>query len=305
MLSSKSKSVQPQKNNPISMIDAVPLPVFRQGKIRRVFDLGKSLLVVTSDQVSAFDIVLPTLVEKKGVILNKISEFWFNTLAKIVPHHMISTSLEHEHIPASVKPYHTHLENRSMLVKKTAAIPFECIVRGYLTGSAWQEYSIHKTVDGVPVRPGHTQNTPLDTPMFTPAEKRPSHDTAVSMGDMANTLGHSLAHTLKTTSLKLYQAAQHHAKSRGMIIADTKFEFGLLDNQVILIDELLTPDSSRYWDAKSHQNLAHAKSYDKQVVRDYVSSLVWNKQDPGPDLPDHVVKQVQERYTTVWHQLSK
>lgn len=272
------------------------LTLFRQGKVRNVYDLGDKLLLVASDRVSAFDVVLPNGIPDKGKVLTRISEFWFDQLPSQFKHHLISSDVAD--FPAEAQPYKDQLEGRSMLVKKTDLIEVECVVRGYLVGSGWKEYQESGTVCGIELPKGLSQASKLESPIFTPAAKHfDGHDENISEAKMTEMLGEELTQKLKKMSLELYAYGRDVAAERGIILADTKFEFGLLDGEIILIDEVLTPDSSRYWPKEKYEVGISPPSFDKQIVRDHLASVSdWNKQAPGPELPANVVDTARAEY---------
>ena len=284
------------ENKALTEISCPTLSLFRKGKARNVYDLGDKLLLVASDRVSAFDVVLPNGIPDKGRLLTKISEFWFDKIPSHFLHHLISTNVDE--FPSEVQIYRDQLEGRSMLVKKTHLIEVECVVRGYLVGSGWKEYQESGTVCGVQLPEGLQLASKLETPIFTPAAKHfDGHDENISEARMTELLGDALTQKLKSMSMELYAFGRDFADERGIILADTKFEFGLLDGEVILIDEVLTPDSSRYWPKDLYQEGVSPPSFDKQIVRDYLASLSdWNREAPGPELPESIVEKVRAEY---------
>ena len=272
--------------------------LFRRGKVRDVYDAGDALVLVASDRVSAFDVVLPTPIPDKGKVLTQISKFWFSQTTDIVNNHLIS--METKDLPAAFQPYAAQLEGRFMLVRKCAIVPYECIVRGYLVGSGWSEYTKSGTVCGMPLPAGLQQAQKLPQPIFTPSTKAEAgHDINVSFDVMCKDLGIDLAESLKALSLKLYVRARDIAEKKGVIIADTKFEFGLLGGKIMLADEVLTPDSSRFWPAATYRVGSNPESFDKQFIRDYLESLDWDKTPPGPALPPEVIAKTQEKYRAI------
>lgn len=282
----------------------LPFPIFIRGKVRDVYDLGRELLLVASDRISAFDYVLPTPIPDKGKILTQLSAFWFDRLASVVPHHLISAQVEE--FPEMLKVHREALSGRSMLVRKTEKIPIECVVRGYLAGSGWKEYQKTQNVCGVSLPPGLRESDRLPEAIFTPATKEEmgKHDENISFERMAKMIGSEISQTLKTISLKLYEEAAQVAQARGLILCDTKFEFGLLNGQVTLIDEILTPDSSRFWDQQRYTPGTSQDSFDKQFVRDYLESIRWNKQPPVPALPADVVQKTRAKYVEAYERLT-
>lgn len=281
----------------------LPFPV-RRGKVRDVYDLGDVLLIVATDRISAFDCVMPNGIPDKGRILTTLSLFWFHKFAEQFDHHLITADVRA--YPARLQPFADQLRGRSMLVKKADVVQIECVARGYLAGSGWKEYQQSQQVCGVPLPPGLRQCDKLPTPIFTPATKEQSgHDINISYADAAFRVGEALATQLRDRTLALYQAAADYALSCGVIIADTKFEFGLLpDGQLILVDEVLTPDSSRFWPADSYQPGRDQDSFDKQFVRNYLESLTWNKQPPAPTLPVDVVTGTRQKYVEAYEKLT-
>jgi phosphoribosylaminoimidazole-succinocarboxamide synthase len=288
---------------PLMATDFLPLPRFRSGKVREVYDLGETLLIVATDRISAFDCVLPTPIPDKGRILTALSAFWFNRLGNFVPHHMLSCAPED--FPAAVQPYRNQLAGRTMLVRKTTPLPVECVARGYLAGSGWKDYQRTGQVCGHPLPPGLREADPLPEPLFTPATKAATgHDENISLVQMADRIGSELARRLAELTLALYTAAAAYARTRGLILCDTKFEFGLDgDGQLVWIDEALTPDSSRYWDAAAYAPGSSPASFDKQFVRDYLETLDWNKQPPAPALPDAIIEATRQRYWEAYRRL--
>jgi phosphoribosylaminoimidazole-succinocarboxamide synthase len=274
------------------------LPGFprRQGKVRDIYDLGDRLLLVASDRISAFDVVMSQPIPDKGRILTRLSAFWFRHLADLAPNHLVS--LEVEDFPPACHPYRELLQGRTMLARKCRPLPVECIVRGYLSGSGWAEYRQTGAVGGLPLPPGLVESQQLPEPLFTPSTKAElgTHDENISLEQMAASVGPQLAARIKDLSLNLYRRALDWAEPRGIIIADTKFEFGLADGELLLIDEVLTPDSSRFWPQEDYRPGGPQKSYDKQYLRDYLESLGWNKKPPPPPLPPEVIANTRARY---------
>jgi len=274
------------------------LPGFprRQGKVRDIYDLGDRLLLVASDRISAFDVVMSQPIPDKGRILTRLSAFWFRHLAPLTPNHLIS--LEVEDFPPACHPYRELLQGRAMLARKCRPLPVECIVRGYLSGSGWAEYRQTGAIGGLPLPRGLVESQQLPEPLFTPSTKAElgTHDENISLEQMAASIGPQLAARVKDLSLNLYRRALDWAEPRGIIIADTKFEFGLADDELLLIDEALTPDSSRFWPQEDYRPGGPQKSYDKQYLRDYLESLGWNKKPPPPPLPPEVIANTRARY---------
>ncbi len=275
----------------------LPFPAFRRGKVRDVYDLGSRLLMVATDRISAFDCIMPEGIPDKGRILTQVANFWFGATRDILPNHLEATRVED--FPAGLQPFEAVLRGRSILVRRTAPLPVECVVRGYLAGSGLKEYRKSGTVCGIVLPPGLRNADPLPEPIFTPSTKAEvGHDENIDFAAMARLVGEGLAARIRDVCLALYRRGRDLARDRGIILADTKFEFGLLeDGEPILIDEVLTPDSSRYWLAESWRPGANPPSLDKQYLRDYLEALPdWNKQPPAPHLPEDVIRGVRERY---------
>ena len=271
------------------------LPLFRRGKVRDCYDLGDYLLVVASDRISAFDVVLPTFIPGKGAVLNQLSRFWFDETRGLIPNHFVTDDLSQF---LSMSPEdQSALMGRAMVVRKAERIDVECVVRGYLAGSAWQEYRTLESVAGEPVDAGLRYGDRLEAPLFTPAQKNDDgHDINVSVRDLCRSIGSEMAGRVEEASRGLYEAATVVAEKGGIIIADTKFEFGVIDGELLLIDEALTPDSSRFWDASQYQAGGDIPSFDKQFVRDWLERSGWNKTAPAPELPPDVVAGTSARY---------
>ena len=279
------------------------LPLFKKGKVREVYEVGDNLLIVVSDRVSAFDWVLPSLIPDKGKVLTQLSRFWFRHTALICPNHMITA--DPDEFPPELSPHRELLDKRAMLVRKTEVFPVECVVRGYIAGSGWKDYQSTGRVCGIKLPEGLTNSARLETPIFTPATKaEEGHDENISFKEMQKTIGADLADKIKNISIELYQKASLHAISKGIIIADTKFEFGLLDGEIILIDEIFTPDSSRFWPVASYAPGQSQPSLDKQFVRDYLETTKWDKSSPPPELPEHIIQQTAERYLEIYRLLT-
>jgi phosphoribosylaminoimidazole-succinocarboxamide synthase len=277
------------------------LTVFRRGKVRDVYDLGDSLLMVASDRLSAFDVVLPTPIPDKGKILTQMSLFWFDYLG--VPNHLISTDVND--FPAVAQPHRAALAGRSMWVKKAERFDVECVVRGYLVGSGWKDYLQTGKVCGHALPPGLKQSCKLPQPLFTPAAKNDvGHDENVDFDTVIGMVGHPAAIALREASIAIYAKARDYAAGRGVILADTKFEFGMHHGQLILIDEVLTPDSSRFWPADRYAEGRDQESFDKQFVRDYLQTLEWDKTYPGPSLPSEVVAKTRQKYLDAYQLLT-
>jgi phosphoribosylaminoimidazole-succinocarboxamide synthase len=267
-----------------------------RGKVRDIYEVDGKLLLVASDRLSAFDVVMPDGIPGKGQVLNRISAFWFRRLEGIVPNHMIS--IEVDEFPPAARAHAETLKGRSMLCRKAAPLPVECVVRGYLSGSGWAEYKEHGEVCGIPLPAGLVESSRLPEPIFTPAtkEEKGRHDENISFERMEEIVGKELAAQVRDTAVALYRSAAEYALGRGIIIADTKFEFGMADGGLLWIDEALTPDSSRFWPAASFRAGGPQKSFDKQFVRDYLLTLPWNKTAPGPKLPSDVIEKTSQKY---------
>lgn len=294
-----------EKYRTVGEVEIPGIPVFKKGKVRNVFDLGDRLLIVATDRISAFDFVLPSLIPHKGKVLTQISRFWFDYTSLICPNHMISTEVKD--FPAELQPYADVLEKRSMLVKKARVLPVECVVRGYISGSAWKEYQETGKVCGIKLPKGLQESSRLEEPIFTPSTKAEvGHDENITFKEMEKITGSELAEKIRKISLELYQRASLYAISRGIIIADTKFEFGLDENgELILVDELFTPDSSRFWPLASYQPGKSQPSLDKQFVRDYLISTGWDRKTPPPPaLPDGIIEQTSKRYLEIYQLLT-
>lgn len=284
-------------------IDLPGIKKVKSGKVREIFDLGDTYLFVASDRISAFDCVLPTGIPLKGHVLNQLSTWWFGQLAGIVPNHMIETNFAR--FPRELQPFEDRLRGRAMIVRKTKVIPVECVARGYLIGSGWKEYKADGAVSGIKLRPGYKMADKLDEPIFTPAHKAETgHDENISYERVVETIGAKRAQRLKDLTLKLYSQAADYARQKGIIIADTKFEFGIVDDEIILIDEVLTPDSSRFWPASSYAPGQSPPSFDKQYVRDYLETLTWDKQPPAPPLPAEVALRTRDKYVEAYRLLT-
>ena len=295
--------------------DLSGLTLQRRGKVRDVYDLGETLLIVATDRISAFDYVLGSGIPDKGKVLTQLSAFWFERLASIVPHHLLSIDVKD--FPAETEPHHDVLRGRSMWVRKTTPLPVECVARGYLSGSGLKDYNKTGAVCGIALPPGLVDSSRLPEPIFTPATKAESgHDENISEAQAADILGAELTQELKQLTLQLYSEGVAHAATCGIIIADTKFEFGLaprspvgetaadVEPELVLIDEVLTPDSSRFWPADLYQEGRSQPSFDKQFVRDYLEQIKWNKQPPVPSLPDDVVAKTREKYLEAYKLLT-
>ncbi|MCM8794272.1 MAG: phosphoribosylaminoimidazolesuccinocarboxamide synthase [Candidatus Omnitrophica bacterium] len=280
--------------------------LFKRGKVRDVYDLGEHLLIVATDRVSAFDVVIPTPIPHKGAVLTALSAFWFRMMKDLVSGHLVSADADEivRRYPV-LKPSRELLAGRSMLVIKAQVVPVECVVRGYLAGSGWKEYQKSQAVCGVPLPKGLQEASELPEPVFTPATKEESgHDINISEAQMAERVGAQLTAMLKALSLSIYKKARDYARSKGIIIADTKFEFGRKGEAVLLVDEVLTPDSSRFWPADRYTPGSSPVSFDKQFVRDYLEGLKWDKKPPAPALPEEIVRKTSEKYLQALKQLT-
>src|SRR6516165_5922096 len=283
-------------------IDLPGVKKLRSGKVREVFDLGETLLFVATDRISAFDVILPDPIPKKGAVLNQLSAFWFNKFGKI-DNHFITT--EFNVFPKQLRPFRDQLEGRSMIVKKSKPLLVECVVRGYLAGSGWKEYQESQSVCGIKLPAGLKQASKLPEPIFTPATKAETgHDENIDMKKCAEILGAEIGERVKDLSLQIYSVGRDHAEKKGIIVADTKFEFGTIDGQLLLIDEVLTPDSSRFWPADQYVVGQSPPSFDKQFVRDYLETLDWNKTAPGPRLPGDVIARTAAKYVEACERLT-
>ena len=278
-------------------IDGLPAP--RRGKVRDIYETDDYLLIVATDRVSAFDVVLPDGIPGKGQVLTQVSGFWFGQLADLVPHHLIS--LEVADFPAACQPYRDQLAGRTMLVEKAEPLPVECIVRGYLAGSGWKEYGQTQSVCNIRLPAGLRESEELPEPIFTPSTKAPEgeHDENIAFDAVERLIGTSLAEQVRDISLALYRRALALAKTKGFLLADTKFEFGLKDDRLLLIDEVFTPDSSRFWRADIYQPGTAQDSYDKQIIRDYLLSINWDKKPPAPHLPAEIIERAAARYQEI------
>jgi len=285
-----------------SIVDLPGVKKLRSGKVREVFDLGDTLLFVATDRISAFDVILPDPIPKKGAVLNQLSAFWFNKFGKI-DNHFITTDFNV--FPKPLRPFREQLEGRSMIVKKSKPLPVECVVRGYLAGSGWKEYQESQSVCGIKLPSGLKQASKLPEPIFTPATKAETgHDENIDMKRCVEILGKEMAERVKELSLDIYSAGRDHAENKGIILADTKFEFGSMGGKLLLIDEVLTPDSSRYWPADHYAEGQSPPSFDKQFVRDYLETLDWNKTAPGPKLPGDVIARTAAKYVEAFEKLT-
>ena len=295
---------------PVLLKADLSLPLFLRGKVRDTYDLGNQLLIIATDRISAFDVVLPCGIPNKGLVLNQLSAFCFDRTTDLVPNHLVEAvddvNCLDAYLPAESRfNYPAYLEGRSMVVKKVERLAVECVVRGYLAGSAWEEYKQAGTISGLPVAKGLKQSQELPRPLFTPTTKAESgHDLPLSMEEVGGMVGEALAKGIEEKSLAVYNYAREYAIARGIIIADTKFEFGLDGDRLILIDELLTPDSSRIWDVDRYQVGQSQPSYDKQPVRDWLTQSGWNKEPPAPMLPPEVIEATTKRYEQAYERLA-
>lgn len=287
----------------INNTDFIDLPLFVKGKVRNVYDLGDKLLIVVTDRISAFDVVFPNLIPNKGKVLNSISEFWFNYTSDIIGNHMITTDVSQ--YPSGLSKYSEELQGRSMLVRKIKMAEAECIVRGYLEGSGLKEYKATGSICGIRLPAGMKQCEKLPEPIFTPSTKASEgHDINVTFEELADRIGLELATELRDKSLALYRKASVHAESKGIILADTKFEFGIYNGGLILADEAFTPDSSRFWDMGDYEPGRPQKSFDKQFLREYLESIVWDKKPPAPELPEYVIRNTEAKYIEAYERIT-
>jgi phosphoribosylaminoimidazole-succinocarboxamide synthase len=285
----------------ISRTDFAGLKLLARGKVRDIYDLGDRLLIVATDRLSAFDVILPTPIPDKGRVLTQLSLFWFDELSGIVPHHVISAS----DFAGELAPYAQTLRGRSMIVRRTQPVPIECVARGYISGSGWKDYRATGKICGISLPPGLKESERLPQPIFTPATKATTgHDENISFDEAASQIGESLASRLRDVTLEVYRRASEFAAERGIIIADTKLEFGIDQGELVWIDEALTPDSSRFWPADSYEPGKTQPSFDKQYVRDYLERIGWTKQPPAPALPADVVNATCEKYREAYKRLT-
>jgi phosphoribosylaminoimidazole-succinocarboxamide synthase len=287
----------------VSMTEFKSLTLKGRGKVRDIYDLGDRLLIVATDRISAFDVVMPNPIPDKGRILTQLSGFWFNLTKGIVPNHIVSAEVED--YPKECQPYQEMLRDRSMLVVKTEVLPVECVVRGYLSGSGWEEYQKTGEVCGIRLPKGLRESSKLEEPIFTPATKAEMglHDENITFEKVEKTVGKDLGRQMRSISLAIYKKARDFAEQRGILIADTKMEFGVKAGKLILIDELLTPDSSRFWPKDEYQPGGPQKSFDKQFLRDYLLSIRWDKNPPAPQLPEEIVTKTREKYLEAYEKL--
>ncbi len=291
------------KSNVLLKFDFKDLKLFRRGKVGDVYDLGDKLLIVSTDRISCFDVVLPSGIPNKGRVLTDISVFWFDFIKDIIEHHLISTDVDK--YPQELKKYKAELKGRSMLVLKTKPLPVECVVRGYLSGSGWKEYKEKESVCGINLPKGLKESDKLPEVIFTPSTKADvGHDQNINQKYVEDLLGFDLANQLKKVSIDIYKLASNYALQKGIIIADTKFEFGIYNGQLIIIDEVLTPDSSRFWPCTEYRPGGPCPSFDKQFVRDYLETLNWDKTPPAPELPEEIIKKTSEKYLDAYRKLT-
>ena len=290
-------------NEPLLTLDLPGIPKLKSGKVREIFDLADAFLLVATDRISAFDCVMPNGIPRKGEVLTQLSHFWFEKFSAWMPNHLLAHAADP--LPKNLAPFAAQLTRRSMIVKKAKPLAIECVVRGYLAGSGWKEYQQSQTVCGIALPAGLRESSELPEPIFTPATKAESgHDENISFAEAEKIVGADLAAQARDFSLRLYAEARSYAKERGIIIADTKFEFGLFDGRLILIDEVLTPDSSRFWPADQYAPGKSQPSFDKQFVRDYLETLIWKKTPPAPSLPPEVVARTQAKYFEAYERLA-
>ena len=291
----------PQMSAVISQTDFAGLNLRARGKVRDIYELGDQLLIVATDRLSAFDVVLPTPIPDKGRVLTQLSLYWFEKLASLVPNHVISAS----NFTGALAPYADALKGRAMLVRRTEPVPIECVVRGYISGSGWKDYQKTGSICGIALPSGLRESDRLPEPIFTPSTKATTgHDENISFDETVVRIGRPLAEKLRDTSLAIYKSAAEFASARGIIIADTKFEFGLVGDELIWIDEALTPDSSRFWPGSLYMPGKPQPSFDKQYVRDYLEKISWNKQPPAPALPPDVVAATTDKYREAYQRVT-
>jgi phosphoribosylaminoimidazole-succinocarboxamide synthase len=293
----------PMPTHVISQTEFKSLTLKGRGKVRDIYDLGDRLLIVATDRMSAFDVVMPNPIPDKGRILTQLSKFWFDLTREIISNHVISTKVEE--YPQECRAYQEDLRGRSMLVVKTEVLLVECVVRGYLAGSGWEEYQKTGEICGISLPKGLVESSKLEEPIFTPSTKAEQglHDENISFKKMEEIVGKDLAQRLRAVTVAVYQKARDFAEHRGILIADTKMEFGIKDGKLILIDELLTPDSSRFWPKDGYRPGGSQKSFDKQFLRDYLLSIKWNKTPPAPELPEDIIKKTREKYLEAYERL--
>lgn len=305
--STKASRAKFHTNSIVTRTEFPELPAPKRGKVRDIYDLGDKLLIVATDRISAFDVVLPNGIPQKGRVLNQVSRYWFGKTSDIVPNHLVSTEIED--YPEVLWKRRDILEGRSMMVKKARPLPVECIVRGYLSGSGWKEYQKSRSVCAIPLPPGLVESSKLEEPIFTPSTKAEEgqHDENITFEKTVEILGRDLAERVGEISIALYSRARDIAEGKGIIIADTKFEFGIDKDrgELILIDELLTPDSSRFWPEDEYEPGRPQRSFDKQFVRDYLTSIGWNQKPPAPSLPPDVIEKTTDKYVEALRRLTQ
>jgi phosphoribosylaminoimidazole-succinocarboxamide synthase len=290
-------------NQALLKLELPGIPKLKSGKVREVFDLGDKLLFVATDRISAFDCVMPNGIPRKGEVLTRISYFWFGQTEEFQPNHLLSKA--NDPLPPVLQDHADALAGRSMIVKKARPLAIECVVRGYLAGSGWKEYQKSQTVCGIKLPPGLKESSELPEPIFTPATKAETgHDENISFDQAVDIVGRETAEKVRDASLRIYNYARDYARKRGIIIADTKFEFGHFENDLVLIDEVLTPDSSRFWPADQFQEGRGQPSFDKQFVRDYLETLDWDKAPPAPELPEDIIARTQAKYLEAYERLT-
>jgi phosphoribosylaminoimidazole-succinocarboxamide synthase len=291
----------PQMNAVVWQTNLPGIPLVNRGKVRDIYEVGNRLLIVATDRLSAFDVVLPTPIPDKGRVLTQLSYFWFDLLRDVIPNHVVAES----ELPRALAPYRDQLDGRAMLCRRTQPVPIECVVRGYLSGSGWKDYCATGKVCGIALPAGLRESERLPAPIFTPSTKaEKGHDENISFDDVVACVGGEIAERIRAVSLEIYQRAVAYAEPRGIILADTKFEFGYDGNDLVWIDEALTPDSSRFWPADAYQPGRAQPSFDKQFVRDYLERIGWNKQPPGPDLPADVAEATRGKYLEAYRKLT-
>lgn len=289
--------------NALTETNLKDLKLFKKGKVRDIYELNSNLLIITTDRVSTFDVVLEDGIPDRGKVLTQLSCFWFDYFKDTIKNHLISTDINQ--FPKELKKYQTILDKRTMLVKKCQPIKVECVARGYLAGSGWEEYQKKGTVGGIKLPKGLVESSELPEPLFTPTTKAEiGHDISLTQKAMNDMLGKDLAQRLKDLTIKIYNQARKFALAKGIIIADTKFEFGFLDNELVIIDEMLTPDSSRFWDVKEYRVGISPPSYDKQYLRDYLKGIGWDKKPPSPRLPKEVIEKTKAKYLEAYRRLT-
>ncbi len=295
--------MHPIKNPVILETDLPGIDLHARGKVRDVYRVGEELLIVATDRISAFDYILPTGIPDKGKVLTQLSIFWFDFLRDLTPTHFLTAQVDE--YPAPLRAFRDQLEGRSMLVKRAKMVDIECVARGYLAGSGWKEYQTQGTVCGIALPAGLRESDKLPEPIFTPSTKaQTGHDENISFAQCASLIGEDLAQKLRELTLRIYSRAARYAESRGIVIADTKFEFGFVDGALVLGDEVLTPDSSRFWPAETYAAGGPQFSFDKQFVRDYLESIRWNKRPPAPPLPEKVALKTSEKYRQAYQSLT-